>query len=396
MRNTFKALAVSLAFASSPQLATAETTDYGSIVHHDELPRVLFLLGQIESGDSFELRRAMRNHEIELVVTASPGGNLYEGLQIASILHDKNVSTYIPENASCESSCANIFLGGRNRMVLGELGVHQFYSSGEHAAAQGRKDVTTSATQYTTSEIIGIMNEFDTPPFVYEKMFGTDEIYYFRGSDKLKLSRGGDDGKFLKLMSDVDDFIFSNPSAILRPAKKSNPTIAEVPPATSGIPTTTSNPNTSNRYTDLDFFGMDLDSKGIKNVSLGQCESYCKKSSQCAAYSYVSETRWCWPKSGVENISLANGVISGVVDYTRVNLEAFERPFREATAIDIPGYDIFPQGLKNMSLNQCRHACQATHNCAGFSWVAKKSWCFPKYGVGQLTESLGIISGVKK
>ena len=280
-------------------------------------------------------------------------------------------------------------------MVLGEVGVHQFYSSGESAEAQIRKDLTTSATQYTTSEIIGIMNEFDTPPFVYEKMFGTDEIFYFRGIDKQRLSRGEDDEKFLNLMSGVDDFVSSHPNALRRPLRNPEPTITAAKPATPESPMPTPKLDSPTRFTDVDFFGRDLNANGIRNVSLYQCESFCQNSSQCAAYSYVSETRWCWPKSGVENISIADGVISGIIDYSRVNQAAFERPFREATAVDIPGYDIYPKGLKNMSLDQCRHACQATSGCAGFSWIAKKSWCFPKHGVGQLTDSLGIISGVK-
>ncbi len=360
MNMTLKALVASLATTLMTQFAAAETSNYGSISHHDELPKVLFLLGEVKSGDSFELRRAMRDHEIELVVVASPGGNLYEGLQIASILNDRGVSTYIPEGTNCESSCAHIFLGGRNRMALGEIGVHQFYSGGESADEKSRKDITTSATQYTTSDIIGIMNEFDTPPFVYEKMFGTDEIYYFRGAEKQKLSRNGSDKKFLDLMSDVDEFVSSNPNALRRPARKSEPSIAASKPAKLEYPTTTPKPDSPERFTDVDFFGMDLNSKGIRNISLYQCESYCKDSPQCAAFSYVSKTRWCWPKSGVENVSIADGVVSGIVDYSRVNSEAFERPFREATAIDIPGYDIYPKGLKNMSLDQCRHACQAS------------------------------------
>lgn len=392
---TLRALVAFLATILITQFADAGTSGYGSMSHNERLPKVLFLLGQIKSGDSFELRRAMRDYEIELLVTASPGGNLYEGLQIASIVHDKGVSTYIPEGASCESSCANIFLGGQHRLVLGEVGVHQFYPSGDNAETQSRNDVTTSATQYTTSEIIGIMNEFGTPPFVYEKMFGTDEIYYFRGAEKQKLSRGGDDEEFLDLLSEVDDFLALNANALIRPTTEPEPSITANMPAKPGVPNTTPKLGLPHRFADIDFFGMDLNYKGIRNVSVNQCEQICHSNTRCAAYTYVTEARWCWPKSRVQNVSIANGVVSGIIDYSRVNRAAFERPFVEATAIDLPGYDIYPRGLKNMSLNQCRYACQATSGCAAFSWVAKKSWCFPKHGVGQVTDSIGIISGIK-
>ena len=127
---------ISAAFASYfaiSGLVSAEVTNYGGFVHDSGLPNVLFLTGKIDQNDSFELRRAMRNQAVALVVTASPGGNLYEGLQIAAILHDNGIGTYVPADASCESSCANVFLGGSNRLVVGELGVHQFYSSGSGA-----------------------------------------------------------------------------------------------------------------------------------------------------------------------------------------------------------------------------------------------------------------------
>jgi hypothetical protein len=56
--------------------AQAETTSYGGFRHYSEVQEVLFLTGDIEVNDSFELRRAMRDQSIKLVVAASPGGSL--------------------------------------------------------------------------------------------------------------------------------------------------------------------------------------------------------------------------------------------------------------------------------------------------------------------------------
>lgn len=100
-----------------PAIVISEPEAYGGYHHYEELPSVLFLVADIKAGDSFELRRAMRDYEIDLVVTASVGGNVYDALQMASILNDKGIYTYIPENAGCESSCAKIFFGGKSRMV---------------------------------------------------------------------------------------------------------------------------------------------------------------------------------------------------------------------------------------------------------------------------------------
>jgi hypothetical protein len=222
IRLTTIASAAGLALATD---AFAEPTFYGGFVHVEQVPNVLFLTGEISTGVSFELRRAMRDHDIKLVVAASPGGNLYEGLQIAAILHDNEIGTYVPEAASCESSCATIFLGGTNRMLLGELGVHQFYSGSDDAQSDAPQSVTTAVTQYTTSDIIGILNEFDTPPFVYEKMFGTTDIYYFKASEKVRLNRNTEDASFIANIDAVDAFLQTSPDLLKRPepSKRSFP-----------------------------------------------------------------------------------------------------------------------------------------------------------------------------
>jgi hypothetical protein len=216
--------------------ASAEPAVYGAFTHYAELPQVLFLTGEIRENESFELRRAMRDQEIRLVVPASAGGNLYEGLQIAAIIHDNKLGTYIPQGAKCESSCANIFLGGTSRMLLGELGVHQFYSGSADAAANAPQNVTTAVAQYTTSDIIGIMNQFQTPPFVYEKMFGTTDIYYFKASEKPRLDLGTENDAFIQTVELVDDFV----AASLHVIEQQNIAVSAPAPTTTTVePTTT-------------------------------------------------------------------------------------------------------------------------------------------------------------
>lgn len=386
------ALAAPLAFAG---LASAEPVSYGSLAHHPELPGVLFLTGAIKSNDSFELRRAMRDQKVELVVTASPGGNLYEGLQIAAILHDNGIGTYIPEGASCESACAKVFLGGVNRLVVGELGVHQFYRGDPSATNAAPQNVTSAQTQYTTADIIGIMNQFDTPPFVYEKMFGTSDIYYFKGSEKPRLNRGIDEEAFAEKVAAVDGFLESRPALLTRPAAQqpSPGATAAAPPEPAGV-----QPGSGalKRMSDIDFFGMDLSASGFRDVSIAECDGICRANPRCAAWSYVIATRWCWPKSAVQNISYAEGTVSQVVNVMAVAPGIFDRPFVEATAKDVVGYDIFPKGLRNTTLEQCRNACEFSPTCRAFSWVADRNWCFPKYGVGAVRTEFGVISGFKR
>lgn len=389
----FRALVTSMLIAFAGPVA-ADRTDYGSLWNDSDLPGVLFLTGEIRSRDSFELRRAMRDQEVKLVVTASPGGSLYEGLQMAAILHDNEIGTFVPEGASCESSCANIFLGGFMRLAVGEVGVHQYYSDGPAADRAVATDVASAVTQYTTSDIIGIMNQFDTPPFVYEKMFGTTEIYYFRATEKSRLNRNVVDAEFAEQVDAVDGFLVNNTDILKRriePTVTAAPTAIATPTLPSG-----SNAPQMEMMSDLDFFGMDISPTGHRDISIESCDALCRANPNCAAWSYVLETRWCWTKSGVQNISYAPGTVSQVVNIEAVSPEIFERPFLEVTGKDVVGFDIFPKGLRNTSLEECRDACTLSSSCRAFTWVVKQNWCFPKYGVSRLQDQLGVVSGMKK
>ena len=166
--------------------------NYGSFVYYNNTPDTLYFFLDIEQGDSFQLRKALRNHQISKISLSSFGGSTFEGLQMAGIIYDKKLSTFVPKESVlgegvCASSCALMFFAGKNRRIDGQLGVHQFYST--------RKDKSDSSenseglTQYVVSEIIGFLNEFNTPRFVFEKMFQQPEMYYFSQKEKELLEK---------------------------------------------------------------------------------------------------------------------------------------------------------------------------------------------------------------
>lgn len=153
----------------------------GNIVVFDDLPNVAWILGEIAPQDYFNFRRVIRRNPIDTIVLDSPGGSLFEGLQIAAAIHDQGFSTLIPENALCASACAFLYFAGDYRNAQGELGVHQFYrTDGE---------VPMGEVQFTVSEIVGFLNEFETPPFVFEHMFEDVEMHFFSAEEKERLNR---------------------------------------------------------------------------------------------------------------------------------------------------------------------------------------------------------------
>lgn len=401
MKRILLTAAWALMLLLSHAIAEAETL-YGSFVYDDRIKNSLFLTGEIRQGDSFELRKALRDHEdIVIVIMGSAGGNLYEGLQMGSILRDKGISTYVPVGVNCESSCANMFFGGAKRKAEGKLGVHQFYSGDSQRNAP--LGVAQEFTQYTMADVIGVMNELSTPPFVYEKMLGTTQMHYFSEEDKRRLDLEPDEPQFLELQAGAISFILANPAIIARPSTPIEDTATE---ALAPLAPTLDNPSTptiplpdrnaSKRFASTDFFGADLYPKGQRDISLDECEQVCRSNKNCAAWSYVHATRWCWPKSGVSNYSFGDGITSGVVDYSRVDGTIFDRPFLEFTSADFPGNDLLPRGMSNTTLDECRSACQASNSCRAFTWVGKKNICFPKYAVGRPAKFLGAISGLKQ
>ena len=169
-----------------------DITFYGSFLHTGTVPNALFFFNDIEQYDSFELRRAIRNHNIDIVVLASDGGSVWEGLNMAGIIHDKGIATYVPklpDKLGCYSACSFMFFGGKIRQADGILAVHQAGAYGsERDKASAKVSETQQNTQFTVSEIIGFLNEFETPPWVFEKMFRSREFYFFDEDEKERLA----------------------------------------------------------------------------------------------------------------------------------------------------------------------------------------------------------------
>ena len=203
---------------------------YGSFLHTKNVPNALFFFGDIKENDSFELRKAIRNHNIDIVVLSSRGGSVWEGLNMAGIIYDKELKTYIPQQGindegNCASACSFMFFGGSTRIADGKLGVHQFYSGSAKQSADIGK--TQRNAQFTVSEIIGFLNEFSTPPFVFERMFQQEDMYYFNQSELKEITRISDpltDEEVNKIRGFIRDFNVE----LIKVQKKEASEVAEV------------------------------------------------------------------------------------------------------------------------------------------------------------------------
>ena len=163
---------------------------YGKAYYTPVLPNVIFYIGEIENDDERGFRRALRAHKIDSVVLVSKGGLIYTGLELANIIFDNNLTTYIPAGHTCASACSFMFFGGTTKVAHGRLGVHQFYLDDD------KKKVTIGTaqrgTQYTVSDIIENLTDFGTPASVFAKMFSTTDMYYFTEEEKASFSNIGE------------------------------------------------------------------------------------------------------------------------------------------------------------------------------------------------------------
>ena len=152
---------------------------YGPFLHIPIMENSIFFIGEIDQGDEKNLRKAIRKHNIDTIVLMSPGGLIYEGLELANLIYDRGLRTYIPKGEYCASACSFMFFAGKPRIAHGQLGVHQFYSSVLNEA-----QIVEEGTQYTVSSIIENLEVFDTPAFIYSKMFASKNMYYFSENEK--------------------------------------------------------------------------------------------------------------------------------------------------------------------------------------------------------------------
>ena len=156
--------------------------NYGKAFYTPLTPNVLFFIGEIEDGDERGLRRALRSNDINTIVLVSPGGLIYTGLELANIIYDNNLTSYIPAGQTCASSCSFMFFAGSSKIAHGRLGVHQFYvDDDQKKVAIGKAQ---RGTQHTVSDIIQTLTDFGTPASVFPKMFSTRGMYYFSEEEK--------------------------------------------------------------------------------------------------------------------------------------------------------------------------------------------------------------------
>ena len=156
--------------------ATAEVNTYGPFEYDSDVQGVLLLNGEITDGLVYNFRKALREHDITIIFLSSPGGNVYEALELSAVIADRQLSTVIPPNSDCASACSFLFVAGAKRQAYGRLGVHQFSSNGRIDGS-----VAETVSQTITGDIIDFLKEYDIPLIFMVRMLETPShsMYWF-------------------------------------------------------------------------------------------------------------------------------------------------------------------------------------------------------------------------
>jgi hypothetical protein len=140
---------------------------------------IVILTGSIETEELDEMLEVMKTKKPTQMILDSYGGNIRSAERLAQYIYENNISTYVSEVAVCKSACVILFLAGKKRLCEGELGVHQARPSKEMEYDIMISKVAYKYLQRDMGELVTLLNSFNTPPFVYEQMFKSYDIYNF-------------------------------------------------------------------------------------------------------------------------------------------------------------------------------------------------------------------------
>ena len=388
----------------------AEVQRYGPFSIDDDRPNIIALDGEIDTGAALNFRRALTGApDADVLVLNSPGGIVAMGLLIADDVHRRKMATLIPTGSGCYSSCALIFLAGDERQVDGELGVHQVSSDS--------RDLVSA--QLSISDILEVLNRFDTPVEVLTIMFRTppEDMHVFTEEEitRYKINR--------RSIERAPDASEPRESAESFPSDMRAPDVS----VSAGGPSSLSSPGLNSTSTSrlsaieeyarrptrmaifagLDFYGGDISSQRVDAAP--SCARACLAlNGECKAFTYNASDRIvsgpnCFLKSSKGTVDGNMVAISGQL-LTRSDRDpgSFTMGVIDPQAgvfdnVDLPGGDLSrrPEGAAQ-TMQQCRLSCVQNDQCIAFTFIRSRAECWLKGAVSEPFYREDMVSGLKK
>lgn len=360
-----------------------------------DMEDVILLDGELGIDAAQDFGRALlARPAAKVLVLGSPGGDIASALLVAKEVHNKGLSTAIPSGFACHSSCAYVFLAGRERLAEGDLGVHQM------------ADPATVPGQPAVATVINVLKTFDAPTELVTRLFRTpaDDMYVFSSAelDSLGVNRLGPvvltTLNIARVAAPGSNAAIAMADPVTTPHQPAPPAlqVPALPPPSMRVAL----------YGGLDFYGHDISSQRTPDA-VG-CAVTCLMNNQCQAFTYnanPSLTRGpnCFLKSNVDRLEAYRDAFSGVF------LPADGQPAATYAigAIDPTQDLLLRQGLTGedfatspergiASPGDCRMACVDDNACQAFTYDSRRKQCFLKHDLGDVFEANQLTSGIKR
>lgn len=170
----------------------------------------------------------------------------------------------------------------------------------------------------------------------------------------------------------------------------STPTPTPSPAPTPAPPTPVPAAAAFYSYDNTDFDGDDI-KPWLMNSTLDDCRSACRGNPVCRAFTFNKRRNVCILKAGT-------GIVKVSIEATsesRTPVSVTRGRITVQSGMDIVGGDLDPNGLRNLSYDQCESACLNLPVCLGFSYVRSKRWCWTKRQITGWRLNNDVVSGVK-
>ena len=144
--------------------------------------------GPILTEEMDEILSQLEDKKPKLILLNSIRGNVLGASRFARYVRQNQMNTWIAENQTCASACALVFLVGIQRFSEGKLVVHQYLPTAGQGDAMVTWDRAFIGVQSMVWQIVTLLNNFGTPPFVFERIFFSPYDYEFTEAEMAELT----------------------------------------------------------------------------------------------------------------------------------------------------------------------------------------------------------------
>lgn len=319
----------------------------------DSKPALVLVSGEFLPGDEKEFTRKVLDIDSAVVTLASPGGNLYAGIQIGKAIRLKQFSTLVIDDSTCASACALAWLGGIKRMMQphGQVGFH---------AASITKDGAAKESGVGNALAGSYLNQLGLPDsaVAYITSPPPDAIQWLTAEDANKIG--------------IDVSVVGGN-------------------ASSGITAPKPERREYKISDGVDLFGQDLRDMPLRHASLASCQDACDAEPACRAFTFNRKSSVCFLKDGA-NFSVGyEYAVGGYLPMLADNIHASELKIHQHMMAE----GKFLQTSVPETFEECIKACDSENDCRAFFYDQKKHLCNMLSTYEGLTTAKSMVAGTK-